>query len=88
MNEPKHVLKLLIILYLIQSMLIHQPTNTERIVWYGGNSTQIHYEVFDGNEWKTFETETITEFPHSVKEFKQAVVDFYDYCSSIYFKES
>lgn len=88
MYRPKHVLKLLIVFYLVQSMLIHQPTDAERIVWYGGNSTQIHYEVFDGNEWKALETQTITEFPHSVKEFKQAVVDFYNYCSPIYCKES
>ena len=25
-------------------MLMHQPTDDERIIWHGGNSTQLHYE--------------------------------------------
>ena len=69
-------------------MLIHQPTNDERIVWHGGDSTQLHYERLRKGEWIPLETQTITEFPHSVKEFKQAVVDFYNYISPIYCKES
>lgn len=67
-------------------MLIHQPTDNERIVWYGGDSTQLHYERLDTdnaseNEWKTLCTRTLSEFPHSVKEFKTKVDDFYQYCA-------
>jgi len=69
-------------------MLMHQPTDDERIVWHGNNSTQLHYECLINNEWKPLETQTLMEFPHGVKEFKQAMVEFYDYCSPIYCKKS
>lgn len=62
-------------------MLIHQPTDNERIVWYGGNSTQLHYEVFKDNEWKEFDVRSFMEFPKSTKELKQEVVDYYNYIS-------
>jgi len=58
-------------------MLIHQPTNHERVVWYGGDSTQLHYEQFIDGDWKQLSVKTLMEFPHSVKEFKRQVEEFY-----------
>jgi len=62
-------------------MLIHQPTDTERIVWYGGDLTQLHYEMLKGNEWKELHFCSFMEFPTSTKELKQEVVDYYNYIS-------
>lgn len=60
-------------------MLIHQPTDNERIVWNGGDSTQLHYEMFLQGEWKAIDTRTIYDFPKSVKKFKKEVQDYYDF---------
>lgn len=81
MSGPEHDLKLLNALHSIQSMLIHQPTDTERIVWYGGDSTQLHYEVLKGKEWKELDVRSFMEFPKSTKELKQEVVEYYNYIS-------
>lgn len=66
-------------------MLIHQPTNDERIVWYGGDSTQLHYQRLENNEWKDINVRTLMEFPHSVKTFKHELEDFYQYCADGYY---
>jgi len=44
-------------------MLIYQPDPKERIVWHGGESTQLHYEINRGTEWKPMATTTIYDFP-------------------------
>jgi hypothetical protein len=62
-------------------MLIHQKTATERIVWHGGNSTQLHYEVLKGDDWKEFDVRSFMQFPTSTKELQCEMDDYYDYIS-------
>jgi hypothetical protein len=62
-------------------MLIHQKTATERIVWNGGSSTQLHYQVLKGNDWKEFDVRSFMQFPTSTKEIRLEMDDYYDYIS-------
>ena len=61
-------------------MLIHQKTATERIVWYSG-TTQLHYEVLKGDDWKEFDVRSFMQFPTSTKELQCEMDDYYDYIS-------
>ena len=61
-------------------MLIHQKTATERIVWYSG-TTQLHYEVLKGDDWKEFDVRSFMEFPTSTKELQCEMDDYYNYIS-------
>jgi len=49
----------------------------KELSWYGGDSTQLHYEQFIDGDWKQLSVKTLMEFPHSVKEFKRQVEEFY-----------
>jgi hypothetical protein len=60
-------------------MLIHQKTATERIVWRGGSSTQLHYEVLKGDDWKEFDVCFFMQFPTSTKEIRLEMDDYYDW---------
>ena len=60
-------------------MLIHQKTATERIVWYGGSSTQLHYQVLKGDDWKEFDVRSFMQFPTSTKEVRLEMDDYYDW---------
>jgi len=61
-------------------------SNTERVCWYGGESTQLHYEELrdnfnDPDEWIDVEVRTLGGgIPSGVKELSQELVDFYNYC--------
>jgi hypothetical protein len=61
-------------------MLIYQPDPKERIVWHGGESTQLHYEINRGTGWKSMATTTIND-PTGVKELQQQFQEYYDYIS-------
>ena len=61
-------------------MLIHQKTATERIVWYSG-TTQLHYEVLKGDDWKEFDVRSFMQFPNSNKELQCEMDDYYNYIS-------
>jgi hypothetical protein len=56
-------------------------SETTRVSWYGGNSTQLHYEVCRDNEWSGVVTKTLMDMPPGVKELSQAMVEFYNDCS-------
>jgi hypothetical protein len=57
-------------------------SETTRVSWYGGESTQLHYEVQRDNEWSGVEVRTLGNgMPSGVKELSQEMVDFYNYCS-------
>jgi len=56
-------------------------SETTRVSWYGGESTQLHYEVRRDNEWSGVEVRTLMNMPTGVKELNQELVDFYNYCS-------
>lgn len=56
-------------------------SETTRVSWYGGNSTQLHYEVCRDNEWSGVVTKTLMDMPPGVKELSQKMVEFYNDCS-------
>jgi hypothetical protein len=56
-------------------------SETTRVSWYGGESTQLHYEVCRDNEWSGVVTKTLMDMPPGVKELSQKMVEFYNNCS-------
>lgn len=56
-------------------------SETTRVSWYGGDSTQLHYEVCRDNEWSGVVTKTLMDMPPGVKELSQEMVEFYNDCS-------
>ena len=56
-------------------------SETTRVSWYGGDSTQLHYEVCRNNEWSGVVTKTLMDMPPGVKELSQKMVEFYNDCS-------
>ena len=69
---------------LLNSMFIYQPQidSTDRTVWYGGESTQLHYELCDSNgNWTDEHVRTLGGgVPAGVSELHAELVDFYNYC--------
>ena len=69
---------------LFKSMFIYQPTidSTDRTVWYGGESTQLHYETCDyDGEWHDKHVRTLDGgIPAGVSELHAELVDYYNYC--------
>ena len=69
-------------------MFIYQPTvnSTDRTVWYGGESTQLHYEVqvndHAGNpDWIDIDFRPFGgEIPAGGSELYAELVDYYNYC--------
>ena len=69
------------------SLCYFPPTATNvRITWYGGESTQLHYEELNKSsdpeydqDWFCVETKTLGNgIPSQVKELYQEMVDFYN----------
>jgi hypothetical protein len=65
-------------------MFIYQPQadSTDRVVWYGGESTQLHYELLDcdGN-WVDRVVRTLGGgIPAGVAELHAELVEYYNYC--------
>jgi|TARA_R110000868_G_scaffold393396_1_gene664377 hypothetical protein len=66
------------------TMQIYQPfvDSTSRVVWYGGESTQLHYEYIasDGG-WYDVNVRTLGGgIPPSMSELHAELVDYYNYC--------
>jgi hypothetical protein len=65
-------------------MLTYQPEcdDRTRIVWYGGESTQLHFQhrgITD--RWIDIETQTLGQgIPSGVKELLADMQEFYNYC--------
>jgi len=79
---PEHDLKLLSS-FAFSTMLIYQPTDEPvRIAWYGGESTQLHFEMQNSlGEWKQFAIQTLGNgIPDSVKDMLLAMSLFYNEC--------
>ena len=71
-------------------MFIYMPfiSSTDRVVWKGGESTQLHYEVqvdgWDGNpDWIERDVRTIDSLPSGMKELLHAMQDYYQDCTSL-----
>ena len=69
-------------------MQIYQPCidSHDRVIWNGGESTQLHFQFDDGHfgetEWIDEYTHTLMDFPTSMSELHAAMVDLYNYCSA------
>ncbi len=69
-------------------MMIYQPhiNSTDRVVWHGGESTQLHYEQqvdgWDGNpDWIDRNVQTLGGgIPTSMSEMFTHMQEFYNYC--------
>ena len=72
-------------------MFIYQPNtySSDRVVWYGGESTKLHYEqeAVDANgcpEWLDVAVQTLGGgIPAGVSELHAALVNYYNYCQTI-----
>ena len=73
--------------------LIYQPDRNElirtyRVAWYGGESTQLHFQrwcviatpTFDGeHEWVDIDVRTLMEMHTRVKDLYEEMRDYYNY---------
>ena len=72
-------------------MFIYQPNtySSDRVVWYGGEATKLHYEqeAVDANgcpEWLDVAVQTLAGgIPAGVSELHAELVDYYNYCQTI-----
>ena len=68
-------------------MFIYQPSDSRtRVVWYGGESTMLHYEAQDPvtEKWSDLSVRTLGGgVPTGTKELHEELVDFYNYCHSL-----
>ncbi len=70
--------------------MIYQPqiNSTDRVVWHGGESTQLHYEQkvdgWDGNpDWIDRGVRTLGNgMPIGMSEMYAEMVDYYNYCQT------
>jgi len=71
-------------------MMIYQPSvnSTDRVVWHGGESTQLHYEQqvdgWDGSsDWIDRGVRTLVMgIPQGMSEMHAEMVDYYNYCQT------
>jgi len=63
-----------------EPVLYYQPsaTETERIAWYGGTSTMLHYEMITPGGWFGFNVITLRKIPSNIKDFEQEMISFYN----------
>lgn len=88
---PKHDIKLLVQHNSTKLIMqIYQPfiDSTDRVVWHGGESTQLHYEkLYDikdpgtnslMGEWMERDIQTLGSLPTSMKDMLSAMQEYYD----------
>jgi len=68
-------------------MFIYQPhiDSTDRVIWYGGESTQLHYEQLDlaTGEWLDKGFRTLGGgLPKGMSELQAELIDYYNYCQT------
>jgi len=67
-------------------MIIYQPCvySTDRIIWYGGESNQFHYEKLHRNEWFDIDVRTLGGgIPTGMSEMYAKMVDYYNHCQDM-----
>lgn len=68
-------------------MLIYQPTHSStRVVWYGGESTQLHFEEFEAlnEEWNDVYVRTLMHgMPPGAKDLLHEMTEFYNSCQCL-----
>ena len=73
---------------LLKSMFIYQPTSNslDRVAWYGGESTTLHYQImqdyFNSSiEWIDEDARTLGNgIPSGMSELHAELVNFYNDC--------
>ena len=50
---------------------------THRVTWYNNQSTQVHFEIFQRNEWRQVNVINLKEIPTGVKELQTVLSDCY-----------
>jgi len=76
-------------------MFIYQPNqySDDRVVWYGGESTQLHYEkeCVDDNgcpEWRGVAVRPFGNgLPSGMSEMHAELVDYYCYCNTMKYEK-
>jgi hypothetical protein len=61
-------------------MMIYQPTvnSIDRVVWHGGESTQLHYEKFINDMWLERDVQTLgSGLPRGMSEMHAEMVEYY-----------
>jgi hypothetical protein len=72
-------------------MIIYQPHiySDDRVVWYGGESTQLHYEIEGKDEnntpiWRGVHIRTLMEgIPSGMSEMHAELIDYYNCCQMV-----
>jgi hypothetical protein len=65
----------------MEPVLYYQPsaTETERVAWYGGSSTMLHYEIITPGGWLGHNVVTLGKgIPPNIKDFEQEMISFYN----------
>jgi hypothetical protein len=67
-------------------MIIYQPfiSSSDRVLWHGGQSTQIHYQKLNPEgEWWDRDVRTLgSGIPSGMSEMHAEMVDYYNYCQT------
>jgi hypothetical protein len=71
---------------LLKSMFIYQPyiDSSDRVIWHGGESTQLHYEQRDKTgDWIECAVRTLGGgIPTGMSEMHAELVDYYNHCQT------
>ena len=62
-------------------MIIYRPfiSSTDRVVWHGGNSTQLHYEKLINNKWIERDVQTLgSGIPSGMSEMHAEMMEYYN----------
>jgi hypothetical protein len=64
----------------MEPVLYYQPSGseTERIAWYGGTSTMLHYEIVTPKGWLGTKVLILGKIPSNIKDFEQEMISFYN----------
>jgi hypothetical protein len=67
-------------------MFIYQPhiNSTDRVIWRGGESTQLHYEQLNASgEWLEKGVRTLGDgIPKGMSELQADLIDYYNHCQT------
>lgn len=61
-------------------MMIYQPTvnSLDRVVWHGGESTQLHYEKLSHGKWLERDVQTLgSGLPRGMSEMQTEMAEYY-----------
>ena len=66
-------------------MLIHMTfiSATDRVVWKGDESDQLHYQVQVDADWVDRDVRTLDERPRGIKHLLLVMQDYYQDCTAL-----